>query len=142
MTKGRIIGHAFDGLPLQGDLHISVGNQKLIGSAQRRAGSYVLQHGSLPLHGDITRLVDVMVFGDDAQREAFRAHLAERATTLAAVLEREVSFWEAAGILLDGLNSVLGVDFEEDVLTSEERVLAREIEAEKYGSEAWTHHIG
>jgi len=48
---------------------ISVGNQKLIGSAQRRAGSYVLQHGSLPLHGDITRLVDVMVFGDDARAE-------------------------------------------------------------------------
>ncbi|RUA17665.1 MAG: hypothetical protein DSY55_01725 [Clostridia bacterium] len=120
---------------------ISVGSHKLIGSAQRRARGFILQHGSLPLYGDITRLVEVMAFEDEDQRDLFRVHLAERATTLAAVLEREVSFWEAAGVLLDGLNSVLDVDFEEDVLTSEERVLAREIEAEKYGSEAWTHHL-
>ena len=120
---------------------ISVGNQKLIGSAQRRAGGYVLQHGSLPLHGDITRLVDVMAFEDESQREAFRAHLAERATTLAAIAQRTVTFWEAAAVLLDGLNTVLEVDFEESELSPAELSLARQIEAEKYGSEAWTRRV-
>ena len=120
---------------------ISVGNQKLIGSAQRRAGGYVLQHGSLPLFGDVTRLVEVMDFEDEGQRQAFRAHLAERATTLGAALGRRVSFWEAAAVLLDGLNSVLEVDFEEQPLTAEELDLARQIEAEKYGTDAWTRRI-
>ena len=120
---------------------ISVGNQKLIGSAQRRAGGYVLQHGSLPLHGDITRLVEVMAFEDESQRRAFRAHLAERATTLEAALGRRASFWEAAAVLLDGLNSVLEVDFDEQSLTPEELALAQEIEAEKYGSDAWTGRV-
>ncbi len=120
---------------------ISVGNQKLIGSAQRRAGGYVLQHGSLPLHGDITRLVEVMAFEDERQRQAFRAHLAERATTLEAALGRRVSFWEAAAVLLDGLNSVLEVDFEEQSLTPQELDLAREIEAEKYGAYDWTRRV-
>ncbi len=120
---------------------ISVGNQKLIGSAQRRAGGYVLQHGSLPLYGDITRLVDVMVFERDAQREAFRAHLAERAATLAAVAGRTVTFWEAAALLLDGLNTVLEVDFEESDLSPAELALARQIEAEKYGTDAWTRRV-
>jgi lipoate-protein ligase A len=120
---------------------ISVGTQKLIGSAQRRAGGYVLQHGSLPLHGDVTRLVEVMAFEEDRQRQAFRAHLAERATTLEAVLGRRVSFWEAATVLLDGLNSVLEVDFEEQSLTAEELDLARRIEAEKYGTDDWTGRV-
>ena len=120
---------------------ISVGNQKLIGSAQRRAGGYVLQHGSLPLHGDITRLVEVMVFEDEAQREAFRAHLAQRATTLESALRRRASFWEAATALLDGLNSVLEVDFDEQSLTPAELSLARQIEAEKYGSDVWTRRV-
>jgi lipoate-protein ligase A len=120
---------------------ISVGNQKLIGSAQRRAGGYVLQHGSLPLHGDITRLVDVMAFEDESQRKSFRAHLAERATTLAAIAQRTVTFWEAAAVLLDGLNTVLEVDFEESELSPAELSLARQIEAEKYGSEAWTRRV-
>ena len=120
---------------------ISVGEQKLIGSAQRRAGGYVLQHGSLPLSGEITRLVDVMAFEDESQREAFRAHLAGRATTLEAAAGRTVSFWEAAALLVDGLNSVLEVDFEESELSPEELALAREIEAEKYGTDAWTRRV-
>jgi len=120
---------------------ISVGNQKLIGSAQRRAGGYVLQHGSLPLHGDVTRLVEVMAFEDESQRQAFRVHLAARATTLEAALGRKVSFWEAAAVLIDGLNSVLEVDFEEQSLTPAELDLARQIEAEKYGAEAWNRRV-
>jgi len=120
---------------------ISVGNQKLIGSAQRRTGGYVLQHGSLPLHGDVTRLVEVMTFENEAQRDAFRAHLAQRATTLEAALGRRVSFWEAAAVLLDGLNSVLEVDFDEQSLTPAELALAQEIEREKYDSDAWTRRI-
>ena len=111
---------------------ISVGMQKLIGSAQRRAGGFVLQHGSLPLHGDITRLVQVMAFEDEAQRDAFRAHLAARATTLEAVAGRRVSFYEAATVLLGGLNTVLGVDFQEEKLTPSEQALAQEILHDKY----------
>ena len=120
---------------------ISIRGKKIIGSAQRRASGFVLQHGALPLRGDITRLVDVMTFETEMQREAFRRHLAERATTLEAELGRVVSFWEAAAALVDGLNSALDVDFEEGELTAEELEMARQIELEKYGSDAWTRRI-
>lgn len=64
---------------------IVAGGRKLLGSAQSRRAGYVLQHGSLPLVGDITRLVDLLALPAD---EAARLHddLAERATTLAAAL--------------------------------------------------------
>ncbi len=120
---------------------LSIRGRKIIGSAQRRASGYVLQHGSLPLHGDVTRLVEVMTFDREEEREAFRRHLAARATTLEAELGRRVSFWEAAAVLVDGLNTALGVDFEESQLTPEEQDLARQIEAEKYATDAWTRRI-
>ncbi len=117
---------------------ISIRGRKIIGSAQRRTATHVLQHGSLPLRGDVTRIVEVMTFEQEAQRQAFRKHLAARATTLEAELGRHVSFWEAATVLVDGLNTALGVDFEEGELTPAELSLARQLQQEIYGNEAWT----
>ena len=64
---------------------ITTGPRKLMGSAQSRRAGYVLQHGSLPLVGDITRLVDVLAL-PAADAETLRAELAGRACTLAQAL--------------------------------------------------------
>ena len=45
---------------------ITVDGKKLIGSAQARKKEGVLQHGSLPLTGDLTRICDALVFKDKA----------------------------------------------------------------------------
>ncbi len=64
---------------------ITAGTRKLMGSAQSRRAGYVLQHGSLPLVGDITRLIDVLAL--EAETAArLRAELGERACTLAQAL--------------------------------------------------------
>ncbi len=47
---------------------ITVGKKKLIGSAQARKKSGVLQHGTLPLYGDITRIIDVLHYPDESLR--------------------------------------------------------------------------
>ena len=41
-------------------------------------------------------------------------------------------------MLVDGLNTALGVDFEEGELTPAELSLARQLQQEIYGNEAWT----
>ena len=41
--------------------------RKLLGSAQTRRSDYVLQHGSLPLTGDLTRLVDCLTFASEEE---------------------------------------------------------------------------
>lgn len=64
---------------------ITAAGRKLIGSAQSRRAGYVLQHGSLPLVGDIGRLVDVLALPPD-QAEQLRGELVTRAGTLAAAL--------------------------------------------------------
>jgi lipoate-protein ligase A len=89
---------------------ITAGGKKLMGSAQSRPAGRVLQHGSLPLVGDIARVADYLSFASAAARAALRAHLAERATTLRDALGREVAFAEAAAALGDGFAAALRLD--------------------------------
>ena len=86
---------------------ITAGTQKLVGSAQTRPSGRVLQHGSLPLRGDIARLVRYLWFATEDDRDALAAHLRERATTLSALLGREVSFAEAADAMRRGFTAAL-----------------------------------
>lgn len=118
-----------------------VGQYKVMGSAQSRRAGYVLQHGSLPLHGDITRLVDVLAAPDETARRLLRQTLNERAATVETLLGRRVTFWEAATLLIDGLTSALGVDLEEGELTPEEVDLAQRLETETFAHSAWLERV-
>ncbi len=74
---------------------IVAGTRKILGSAQARRSTSVLQHGSLPLVGDLTRVVDCLAFEDEAEREALRASLKGHAATVEELLGRVVSYEEA-----------------------------------------------
>lgn len=99
---------------------IVVGEQKLIGSAQTRPRGRVLQHGSLPLHGDIAWVADYLAFEHEEERAQLRAHLAQRATTLGAALGRPVAFVEAAEALHAGFAAALNLELEIGALTDAE----------------------
>lgn len=88
---------------------IVVGECKLMGSAQTRPAGRVLQHGSLPLRGDIARVVGYLGNVSGRGREQLAAHLRARATTLGAVLGRPVSFAEAAEALRAGFTEALNI---------------------------------
>ncbi|MEP7357949.1 MAG: lipoate--protein ligase family protein, partial [Anaerolineales bacterium] len=55
-------------VPSNYEITAGLGGQprKLLGSAQVRKRGVVLQHGTLPLHGDISRIVDTLAFDTDA----------------------------------------------------------------------------
>ena len=61
---------------------ITVDGKKLIGSAQARKKEGVLQHGSLPLTGDLTRICQALVFENEAAREDASKRLLVRATSV------------------------------------------------------------
>jgi lipoate-protein ligase A len=116
---------------------IVAGGKKLVGSAQSRRQGWVLQHGTLPLVGDVTRLVDVIVVADEAERPVLRAGLAERAVTVADLLGREVSFEAAAEALAAGFEEALGIHLAPAPLTAEELTMADRLCDEVYASDAW-----
>ncbi|MCO6450872.1 MAG: lipoate--protein ligase family protein [Caldilineales bacterium] len=119
---------------------LCVGSYKIFGSAQSRRAGYVLQHGSLPLYGDVTRLVGLLAL-PDAEQEQLRNSLRLRAATVEQLMGRRVTFWEAATVLVDGLTSALEIDLDEGELSPDELDLARELEAEKFANPGWTNRI-
>jgi lipoyl(octanoyl) transferase len=101
---------------------ITVKGKKLVGSAQLRRKGSVLQHGSLPLRGDIARICGALRYEDDRAREAAKAKVRARATTLEAVLGSHVVSWqEAADAVAAGFSATFEIEFTQGELTSAER---------------------
>ena len=119
------------------DYEITVGGRKLVGSAQCRTRGGVLQHGALPLWGDLTRIVSYLNLGHD-QREAQRRILRQRAITLEEALGRTVPFLEVARALAEGFAEALFLNLTPGKLSDYERALAVELRQSRYAAPEWT----
>ena len=110
--------------------------RKLVGSAQVRRRGVVLQHGALPLMGDVSRLVDVLAL-DEPSRASLRAKLLRRAVALDEAIGCLVSFDEVAAALKEGFARALNLEFEPGGLSAGEQADVARLRA-KYGGDAWT----
>ena len=115
---------------------ITVHGRKLMGSAQSRRRGFVLQHGSLPLQGDVARIVDYLAFPNGTEREALRRALKEHATTVDAV-GGSPDFDAVVMALAQGLATVLNLQLLPDDLTPSERELAERLRQEQYANWDW-----
>jgi lipoate-protein ligase A len=122
------------------DYEITVDGRKLVGSAQWRARGGVLQHGTLPLCGDLSRIVDYLVLSD-AERHAQRRRLRLRALTLEEAKGQQVSLDTAVEALAAGFAQALDLTLLPGGLTPNERARAAEIRADFYASPGWTGRL-
>ena len=120
---------------------ITVNGKKLIGSAQARRKEGVLQHGSLPLTGNLARITEVLVFPDDSARADAVARLLARATTVQSVLGHEVLWNDAAQAFVWAFEAKLGLTLEIGELSASERSRADELVHQKYNHPDWTRRI-
>ncbi|HEU0294377.1 MAG TPA: lipoate--protein ligase family protein [Anaerolineales bacterium] len=117
---------------------ITVDGKKLIGSAQARKKEGVLQHGSLPLTGDLARICQALVFENETARANASKRLLERATTVESALGRVVSWKEAAQAFIQAFEAQLGICLERGELSDSESSRSDELVAEKYDHVSWT----
>lgn len=117
---------------------ITVEGKKLVGSAQARRPDGVLQHGSLPLTGDLTRITRALWFPSEQARQAACTRLLARAATVESILNRQVPWEEAASMFENAFARTLNLHFIPGDLTDEEQARAKELVAGKYASAAWT----
>ena len=120
---------------------IVANGRKLLGSAQARRTDYVLQHGSLPLVGDLTRVVDCLALPSEAERAELRRSLIAHAATVEALTGRQASLQEAADALAAGFSAALDMELIPGDLTPTERAWADELVATKYGHPDWTERM-
>jgi lipoate-protein ligase A len=119
------------------DYEITAGGRKLVGSAQWRSKGGVLQHGTLPLHGDITRIVDYLAFSD-VERERQRHALRTQAITLEEARGRILSVAQVAQTLAGGFAAALDLNLQHGEPTAHEHALAAELFSTRYANPDWT----
>jgi lipoate-protein ligase A len=120
---------------------ITIEGKKLVGSAQVRRKGRMLQHGSIPLYGDISLICQVLPFNDPPSRSQACERVRDRATTLADALGRIVSWEEAAEAIARGFADGLGWELESGSLSPQESERARSLTAEKYADPEWTFRV-
>lgn len=123
------------------DFEITSNGKKIIGSAQARRIKGVLQHGSIPLNGDISRIVEVLTFSSPEERLMKRDFLKERACTLFDVKKQEVSWNMAAEAIIKGFSEELDINFVQEKVNQSELEKANDLVSSKYGNDSWTLRI-
>ena len=120
---------------------ITVDGKKLIGSAQARKKESVIQHGSLPLTGDLTRICQALAFENEAAREDASKRLLARAATVESALGRAISWESAAQAFIRAFESQLGLSLQRGELSESESRRADELVKEKYDHPSWTERV-
>jgi lipoate-protein ligase A len=117
---------------------ITVASKKIIGSAQARRQAGILQHGSLPLHGDIARITEALNFPDEESRHQAAMRLRARATTVEEILGYRIDWAAGAQAFATAFRQVLNLDLINTELSAAEQERSVELVQEKYGHPAWT----
>ena len=118
---------------------ISVKGQKLIGSAQLRRKGAVLQHGTLPLFGDVARICDVLSFASEETRAAQRLQVRKRAAPLVQAAGKTWSWSAAAAAIEAGFACAFDLAIGPGQLSAAESARADELINERFGNPAWTN---
>jgi len=116
---------------------ITVNKKKLVGSAQARRKGAVLQHGTIPLTGDITRITKALAYPDEIQRAATAKRLYDRATSLEISLGKEVSWENTAQALIRAFEDELNLKLYLEDLSDLELSAVEKLLAAKYDNEEW-----
>lgn len=117
---------------ISSDYEVTVGARKIVGNSQMRIRCGILQHGSLPLSGDIGAIGQYLTARPSPER--VRSH----AMTLTDALGRTATWEEVADAVRTAFCEVLNLTLVPSPLTAGERKRVEALVAEKYGRDAWT----
>ena len=117
---------------------ILVAGRKLIGSAQLRRKGVLLQHGTIPIGGDVARICDVLKFKSAREQEEQQARTRQRALTLSQALGREPSWAEVAAAVETGFVEAFGLDLQPGKLSDQEEAETEALLRDKFGNSVWT----
>jgi lipoyl(octanoyl) transferase len=120
---------------------IAAEGKKMLGSAQVRKYEGTLQHGTLPLSGDLSRICDALCFEDETKRQYAKARVLARAITLETALGKIISWDAAAYAMIDAFAETFDLAFERSTLSSDEQRLADELRHTRYAAADWTLRV-
>jgi lipoate-protein ligase A len=123
------------------DYEITFAGKKIIGSAQARRSGALLQHGSIPLFGDISRIISCLKFETPANEERAKVNLLSKAATIKDVAGQRVSWKEVALAMIEAFEERFLIDLVQHAVSDEELSRAKQLAADKYNHSDWTYRI-
>ena len=120
---------------------ITVNGKKLIGSAQARRKEGILQHGALPLYGDLTRIITALQFSNTDKKEKAKSSLLSHATTVERELGHPVGWMQANDAFKQAFQKVLNLELDPSALTKHELDRVEALMSTKYAHPSWTERI-
>ncbi len=120
---------------------ITFQGKKLIGSAQARRKQGVLQHGSIPLFGDLGRITQVLVYSGEKERQLAIERLLKRATNIETISGNKLDWDSVAKVFIEAISPELGLDLIKEELTEKELKRAQELVESKYAQPEWTGRV-
>lgn len=120
------------------DYEVTANGHKLIGSAQVRRQQTVLQHGTLPLYGDVSRICDVLVYDNEDDRQVAHQHVIERATTVERAVGHRIEWQAVAEALHESFAETFDLELVVSELSDNEIHRAQELIDTVYASDDWT----
>jgi lipoyl(octanoyl) transferase len=120
---------------------ITVAGKKIVGSAQARRKNAILQHGAIPLTGDISRIIKVLLYPDEDSRRKAAQRVLLRATTIEDQAGKHISWHQSAIDLVQAFEETHNLLFVKGELSKGEISSAKRIEQEKYGNKSWNERI-
>lgn len=115
--------------------------KKLIGSAQARKLGGVLQHGSLPLNGDLSRITQVLAYPSQLEREIAAQKTLAQATTLESATGKLFTWQETAKAVIQSFSNEFGISFVTSDPSQEEMEIAKDLVLTKFGADSWNFRI-
>jgi len=120
---------------------ITVNGKKLIGSAQARRKEGILQHGALPLYGDLARIITALQFPNETAKTSAKDRLLAHATTVENELGQVITWQQASHAVQQAFSKVLNLNLEPENLTEKEIERAEALQKNKYAHSSWTERI-
>ncbi len=123
------------------DYEITAEGKKIIGSAQARRLNGVLQHGAIPIKGDLTRINQILQFSGIDEIDPANERLLLHAATLATILVNELSLLDVRKAFIKGFQNTFHLEFIISEPTEKEKSRAEELMKTKYDHKDWTLKI-
>lgn len=120
---------------------ITVDGKKLLGSAQMRKGGMLLQHGSLPLSGDLTRINSCFLWDSPSKRELADERILSRAATFGKVMGRDIPIELVETHFIDSFEKKWNLTLLSEPLSENEIEHINRLEKEKYSTRDWNFRI-
>ncbi|MCI0860655.1 MAG: lipoate--protein ligase family protein [Chloroflexi bacterium] len=120
---------------------IMVNGKKLVGSAQLRRAGGILQHGSLPLQGELGRICLALLYASDHLRQQAMREIGQHAISVEGALGNRISWADTARHLAAGFEEALNLRFSRQQPSEPEIVRAHEILKNRYSHPDWTQRV-